>query len=61
MLAFLTGKTIYFELATPIETDISQYIDNNVIEVEAGGYLVFENQYPQAVPSNITYRIEVAK
>jgi len=52
---------VNYKLATYNTTNVSQYITNNVIEVEAGGYLVFENQYGQAVPSDITYLIEVAK
>lgn len=56
-----SGVKLQHELETYNTTNVSQYIDNNVIEVEAGGYLVFENPYGQAVPSNITYRIEVAK
>lgn len=51
----MNGVDLQYELATYNTTNVSQYITNNVIEVEAGGYLVFENQYGQAVPSNITY------
>lgn len=50
---------LYYELATPVETDISQYIDNNTIEVEASGTTTFDNTYEQAVPSEITYLVEV--
>ena len=60
--AFWTNNplVLQYELATYNITNNLE-LPNNVIEVEAGGYLVFENQYGQAVPSNITYRIEVAK
>lgn len=57
----MNGVNLQYELATYETEDVSAYLPNNVIKVEAGGYLVFENQYGQAVPSNITYRIEVAK
>lgn len=55
----LTG-TMYYELQTPIETDISAYLtDDNLIEVEVGGTLTFENQhgddYRIPVPSRIIY------
>lgn len=56
----MNGVNLQYELATYNTTDNLELPDN-VIEVEEGGYLVFENQYQQAVPSNITYRIEVAK
>ena len=55
----LIGKSFYYELATPTETNITE--NTPLLEVEEGGYLVFENQYGQAVPSNVTYRIEVAR
>ena len=54
----LNNVNFQYELATYNLTD-NLVLPNNVIEVEEGGYLVFENQYGQAVPSNITYRIEV--
>lgn len=60
MLNWLVGKTIYYELATPVETDISQYLDDNYIEVEGNGSLTFTNQYEQAVPSEIAYLVEVS-
>lgn len=56
----MDGVNLQYELAT-YDTTNNLELPDNVIEVEAGGYLVFENQYGQAVPSNITYRIEVAK
>ena len=49
------GKTIYYELATPIETDISEYLDGNEIEIEPNGTLSFESTYSAYVPSNISY------
>ena len=50
---------LIIEIATPVETDISQYIDNNFIEVAAGGALTFNNTYEQSVPSEVTYLVEV--
>ena len=55
----MSGVYLYYELATPVETDISAYIDDNFIEVEAGGSITANNTYNQAVPSEITYLVEV--
>lgn len=56
--------TVYYELATPIETDISQYLtDDNLIQVESGGTLTFENvngdNYRIPVPSTQEYMINL--
>ncbi|MBQ0014796.1 MAG: BppU family phage baseplate upper protein, partial [Oscillospiraceae bacterium] len=37
----MQGVILYYELATPIETDISTYIDGTTIEVENGGTITF--------------------
>lgn len=55
----MSGVYLVYELATPVETDISEYIDNNFIEVEANGSLTHNNTYNQAVPSEVTYLVEV--
>lgn len=60
----LNGVYLYYELATPQEIDISAYItDDNLIEVEAGGTLTFENQngddYRIPVPSAETYMVDL--
>jgi hypothetical protein len=60
----MSGVYMYYELATPIETDISQYLtDDNLINVEAGGTLTFENQngedYRIPVPSEEEYMIDL--
>jgi hypothetical protein len=60
----MNGVYLYYELATPIETDISAYLsDDNLIEVEAGGTLTFENQhgdnYRIPVPSTQEYMINL--
>lgn len=56
----MSGVYLYYELATPIETDISAYLtDDNLIEVEAGGSLTFPNSngadYQIPVPSAETF------
>lgn len=51
--------TVIYELATPIETDISQYLSDYLIEVNEGGSITFENEYMNDIPSNITYQIKV--
>lgn len=47
---------IMYELAEPIETDISAYITDNYIKVD--GSIVFENDSAQAVPSEITFIVK---
>lgn len=49
---------VYYELATPVETDISEYIESDVIEVSAGGRLEFENEDDMGVPYSATYQCE---
>ena len=56
--------TVYYPLATPIETDISAYLtDDNLISVEAGGRLTFPNSngddYRIDVPSSETYMVDL--
>ena len=56
--------TVYYELATPQEIDISAYLtDDNLIEVEAGGSLTFPNSngtdYQIPVPSAETYMVDL--
>ena len=60
----LDGVYLYYELETPVEVDISAYItDDNLIEVEAGGTLTFENQngddYRIPIPSAETYMVDL--
>ena len=50
--------TVLYELATPIETDISAYITDNYIKVEPNGTVVFENDAAAAVPSEIIYAVK---
>ena len=56
--------TVYYALATPQEIDISAYLTNdNLIEVESGGTLTFENQhgddYRIDVPSAETFMVDL--
>lgn len=60
----MSGVYLYYELATPQETDISAYLtDDNLIEVEAGGTLTFPNSngtdYQIPVPSAETYMVDL--
>lgn len=55
----MSGVYLYYELATPVETDIIQYIDTNLIKVEPNDTIIFNNNYNQAVPSEVTYLVEV--
>lgn len=59
----MSGVYAYYPLANPIETDISQYLTDNLIEVGAGGTLTFENSngddYHIPVPSDVTYMIDL--
>ena len=51
------GVIIYYELATPIETDISSLLpaDFNSIQIEPNGTITFENEYQQAIPYEYLY------
>lgn len=49
---------VYYPLATPVETDISSYIDDGYINVEPNGTLTFTNTYAQDVPSSVTYLLK---
>ena len=47
--------TTHYPLPTPIETDISQYLTNNLINVESGGTLTFLNNNGNPVPSTVIF------
>lgn len=55
----MQGVMLYYELATPIEVDLSDVLpDDNFIEVEAGGTVTFKQSSTQLpVPSSVTYQI----
>ena len=64
--AYLSANpiTVYYELATPVEVDISEYLtDDNLINVESGGTLTIENSngddYQIPVPSTEEYMIDL--
>lgn len=63
-LSAVAGAYLYYQMATPTETDISEYItDDNLIEVEANGTLTFPNSngadYCIPVPSEEEYMIDL--
>ena len=56
--------TIIFELTTPTETDISEYLDSdfpneNLIDTYQGGEVEFENENDMGVPYSLTYQYRV--
>jgi len=61
--AAMQGVMLYYELATPIETDISSLLTDNTIEVEPGGSLTFKNQHGDdwrvPVPNEETFLVQV--
>ena len=57
----MSGVMLYYELAEPIITDISDILSaDNFIAVEGGGTLTFKNEYQYAVPSEVDIDVEVA-
>ena len=56
----MSGVMLYYELATPIITDISDILPaDNLLGVEAGGTVTPVNEYGYAVPTEITYQNNV--
>lgn len=54
-----TPLIVIYLLATPIETDISEYIpDTILLDVSQGGVVTFKNEHGFAVPSEITYMLK---
>ncbi len=52
----MSGVMLYYELATPEVTDISDLLSmDNYIEVEGGGSLTFKNEYEYDVPSEVVF------
>jgi hypothetical protein len=57
--AAMSGVMLYYELAEPIITDISDKLPaDNLIAVEGGGSLTFKNEYEFAVPSTVVYQVK---
>ncbi len=54
------GNPVYYEFADNSKTETDITVFNNILEVEEGDTLTFLNSENMAVPSDITYRIEVA-
>lgn len=52
---YVSGLYFYYGLATPIETDISQYLDDNSIQISANGTITYDNTYQQAIPYEYLY------
>ena len=61
--AAMSGVLLYYELAKPIEIDLSDVLpDDHFIEVEAGGTVTFKQASTQLpVPSEITYQISTSE
>ena len=58
--AAMRGKYLFYKLQTPVETDISEYLTDNItLDVEAGGTLIFPNSngsdYCIPVPVELEY------
>lgn len=55
-----TKETVY-ELATPVETNVSAYFtDDNLLPVEAGGTITAANEFEHEVPFTVEYMIKGA-
>lgn len=61
--AAMHGVMLYYELATPIEVDLSNVLpDDHYIEVEAGGTVTFRQASTQLpVLSSVTYQIRTSE
>ena len=58
----MSGVMLYYELATPVITDISDLLhEDNLIGVEGGGTVTMVNEYGYDVPSEITYQLKGAE
>lgn len=51
----VSGTFLFYELQTPIEIDISQYLTDTDIKVASGGSLIFDNSNELDVPSGVKY------
>lgn len=61
----MNGVMLYYELETPVETDISDLLsEDNLLAVEPGGTVSFPSQlgddYRLPVPSDVEYTIDMA-
>lgn len=53
--AAMSGVMLYYELAEPVITDISDLLPDNLIGVEDGGTLTFKNEYGYDVPNTVNF------
>ena len=51
----MSGVMLYYELATPIITDISDILPDNIIGVEGGGTITFVNEFGYDVPNEVVF------
>ena len=60
---YLNGSILYYELETPIVTDITALMGDalDAIAVEGGGTLTFENAAQLAVPNSVEYAVALAE
>lgn len=57
--AAMSGVMLYYELATPVVTDISDLLsEDNFIGVEGNGTITMINQYKYNVPSEIVFMLD---
>lgn len=53
----MSGVIAYYDLATPVATDISDLLEgSHILPVTPGGTVTMVNDYQQAVPSTIVYQ-----
>lgn len=59
--AAMSGVILYYELETPIATDISDMLtaDFNILDVMTNGQFTFENENKIAVPSEVEYVVDL--
>lgn len=52
----MSGVMLYYELATPVVTDISDLVSSdNILPVEGGGTVTMVNEYGYDVPNEVTF------
>ena len=59
----MSGVMLYYELATPIITDITNLMTDfqEPFQVEAGGTITFENAAKLTVPNSVEYVVSLAE
>ena len=57
-ISIVPSGTLYYELETPVEMDISEYLPDADIEVEAGGSLTFHNQHGDDYKIHVPVQLE---